>query len=128
MGTNAKYYIESGQAYYDITPLRLTITLSNNPFACSNNSNEITVTHANHNAISGDFVAFSGAATLGSTNITDVILNQEYRINEIVDSNSYKIIARNVSSVVLHCGWNIYTISRSRQWHCSQWRWSFSSC
>jgi|TARA_Y100000816_G_scaffold265515_1_gene225419 hypothetical protein len=99
VGTNAKYYIESGQAYYDITPLRLTITLSNNPFACSNNSNEITVTHANHNAISGDFVSFSGAATLGSTNITDVILNQEYRINEIVDSNTYKIIARNVSSV-----------------------------
>ena len=31
VGTNAKYYIESGQAYYDITPLRLTITLSNNP-------------------------------------------------------------------------------------------------
>ena len=99
VGTNAKYYIESGEAYYDITPLRLTITLSNNPFACSNNSNEITVTHASHNAIAGDFVSFSGAATLGSTNITDVILNQEYRINEIVDSNSYKIIARNVSSV-----------------------------
>ena len=97
VGTNAKYYtLESGQAYYDITPLRLTITLSNNPFACSNNSNEITVTHTNHNAISGDFVSFSGAATLGSTNITDVI-KSEYRINEIVDSNTYKIIARNVS-------------------------------
>jgi hypothetical protein len=32
VGTNLKYYIEWGGAYYDITPIRKTVTLGSNPF------------------------------------------------------------------------------------------------
>ena len=99
VGTSDKYYIEEGQGYYDITPLRTTVTLSNNPFDCTSGSNEIDVLHASHGAIAGDFVTFSGAATLGGSNITGTILNQEYQILSITDSNNYKIIARSVSAV-----------------------------
>ena len=35
LGTTDKYYVEEGQFYYDITPLRLTQTLDNIPFACA---------------------------------------------------------------------------------------------
>lgn len=68
--------------------------------AASNGSSTITVTHANHGAVDGDYVTFSDALSLGG-NITAAVLNQEYQI--IVDgtttSDTYKIIARQVSSV-----------------------------
>ena len=102
VGTSDKYYIEEGQGYYDITPIRTTVTLNNNAFACSNGSSEITVTHASHGAIAGDFVTFSGVAANGmggGSNITQAILQQEYQIHSIEDSNTYKILAREVNTV-----------------------------
>ena len=33
VGTHAKFYVEKGGDYYDITPLRLTATLGSNPIA-----------------------------------------------------------------------------------------------
>jgi hypothetical protein len=45
-----------------------------------------------------DFVTFSGAVSLGG-NITADVLNQEYQINEIVDSSTYKIEAREPNSL-----------------------------
>tara|TARA_R100000353_G_scaffold8717_5_gene10187 strand:- start:802 stop:3036 length:2235 start_codon:yes stop_codon:yes gene_type:complete len=67
-------------------------------FSATNASNQITVTHANHGAVAKDFVTFTNAVSLGG-NITAAILNQEYEINEIVDDNSYKILARQVASL-----------------------------
>jgi hypothetical protein len=99
LGTTDKYYIEEGQFYYDITPLRLTATLANNPLACASGSTEITVTHSNHGATVGDFVTFSGAASLGGSNITAAILNQEYEIYSVENTNSYKIIARSEAAL-----------------------------
>ena len=102
VGTSDKYYIEEGQGYYDITPIRTTVTLNNNAFACSNGSSEITVTHASHGAIAGDFVTFRGVAANGmggGSNITQAILQQEYQIHSIEDSNTYKILAREVNTV-----------------------------
>ena len=32
LGTNLKYYIQTGGAYRDITPIRSTVTLASNPF------------------------------------------------------------------------------------------------
>ena len=32
VGTNTKFYIQNGGAYYDITPIRTTTTLGANPF------------------------------------------------------------------------------------------------
>ena len=32
VGTNIKYYVENGGAYYDITPLRASSIINNNPF------------------------------------------------------------------------------------------------
>ena len=98
LGTNDKYYIEEGQGYYDITPIRETTSAGDVTFAASDGSSTITVTDTNHGAVEGDFVTFSGAVSLGGL-ITADVLNQEYKINSIVDSNSYTITAREVNSV-----------------------------
>jgi hypothetical protein len=98
VGTAFKYYINQGGAFYDITPIRDTTAAGDVTFSATNGSDEITVTDANHNAVVNDFVTFSGATSLGG-NITADILNQEYQIYSISDSNNYVIRARQVATV-----------------------------
>ena len=88
VGTNLKFYIESGGNYNDITPLRLTATLTN-PFTATLSSSVITVAHTAHGSATGDFVTFSGATGLGG-NITAAVLNKEYQVT-VVSVNSYTI-------------------------------------
>ena len=89
VGTNLKFYINQGGSYYDITPIRASSTINNNPFVAVLNSSTITVTDTAHGGITGDFVTFSGATGLGG-NVTSTVLNKEYQIT-VVDANSYKI-------------------------------------
>jgi len=99
LGTSSKYYIESGQGYYDITPLRETTAAGGATLAkVANGDPTITVADPSHGAVAGDFVTFSDAVSLGGS-ITAAILNQEYEIDVIVDSNSYQIKAREVADV-----------------------------
>ena len=92
IGTHLKYYIEEGQSFNDITPIRVTTSAGDVTFAATNGSTTLTVTDASHGAVENDFVTFSGAATLGG-NITAAILNIEYQIVRIIDANSYQITA-----------------------------------
>ena len=89
VGTNLKFYIESGGAYNDITPIRASSTINNNPFVAVNGSSIVTVTDTANGCINGDFVTFSGAVGLGG-NITASVLNKEYQIT-YVDDNTYTI-------------------------------------
>ena len=91
LGTNFKYYIQSGVNgfYYDVTPLRNTTTAGEATFAASTGSTTITVTDAGHGAQTGDFVTYSGAVSLGG-NITATILNAEFQITYL-SSNQYTI-------------------------------------
>ena len=98
VGTNLKYYIESGQAFYDITPLRSTTGAGDVTFSATNGSATLTVTDTAHGAIVGDFVTFSGAATLGG-NITANVLNQEYKVLTVPSDDTFTIEAREVASV-----------------------------
>ena len=98
LGTNLKYYIEEGEGYYDITPIRATTTAGGVTFAAVNGSSVLTISDTAHGAVAGDFVTFTGATSLGG-NITAAILNQEYQIATIVNDNSYTIVARAVNTV-----------------------------
>ena len=91
LGTNFKYYIQSGTNgfYYDVTPLRVTTSAGDVTFAASTGSTTITVTDAGHGAQTGDFVTYSGAVSLGG-NITAAILNAEFQITYL-SSNQYTI-------------------------------------
>jgi hypothetical protein len=98
VGTHLKYYINEGGGYNDITPIRETTSAGDVTFAATNGSSTLTVTDTGHGALENDFVTFSGAASLGG-NITADVLNQEYQISRIVNSNSYEVVAREVASL-----------------------------
>jgi hypothetical protein len=91
VGTNLKYYIERGGAYYDITPIRSTVTLTN-PFDTTDGSAVVLVTDLAHGALEGDFVTFSGATAVGG-----LTLNNEYQIS-LIDEDSYNITAETTAS------------------------------
>jgi hypothetical protein len=91
VGTNLKYYIERGGAYYDITPIRSTVTLTN-PFDTTSGSAVVLVTDVAHGALEGDFVTFSGATAVGG-----LTLNNEYQIS-LIDEDSYNITAETTAS------------------------------
>jgi hypothetical protein len=91
VGTNLKFYLENGGAYNDITPIRASSTINNNPFVATNGSATITVTDTSHGAVTGDFVTFSGATGLGG-NIIAAVLNAEYQIT-VLSVNTYTFTA-----------------------------------
>lgn len=97
IGTNLKFYLENGGAYYDITPIRSHATLSN-PFKTTINSTTVVVTAASHGAVTGDFVTFSNVATVGGLD-----LNNEYSIT-YVDANTYNITASSQASATVAAG------------------------
>jgi hypothetical protein len=102
VGTHLKFYVESGGAYYDITPLRDTVSLTD-PFAAVDGSDVLTVTDTAHGAQNGDFVVFSGATGLGG-NVTSDVLNAEFRITEVLTPDTYTVelpVTANASDVGL---------------------------
>ena len=90
VGTNVKFYILNGGAYYDITPVRKTITLTN-PFTATAGSNVIAVYEVNHGCSDGDTVIYSGGGITGlGGNITASVLTGSFQIT-FVDDNNYTI-------------------------------------
>ena len=92
IGTSKKVYLDTGGTISDITGVRLTSGAGDATFAATNTSASITVTENSHGANAGDYVTFSGAASLGG-NITAVVINKEYVIDSITDGNNYKFTA-----------------------------------
>jgi hypothetical protein len=84
VGTNLKFYIESGGSYNDITPIRASSTINNNPFL-GDGTTTVTVTDTAHGAVTGDFVTFSGATGTYATTY-----NAEFQLT-VVNANSYTI-------------------------------------
>ena len=84
IGTDRKLYVYSEGVVNNITPERLSATLSG-PFT-ANGTATITVAHTNHGATEGSFVTYSGATALNGADF-----NAEYEITSIVDANSYTI-------------------------------------
>jgi len=99
LGTESKYYVEQGQQFYDVTPIRKTSTNSIT-FAATNGSSTITVTDANHLAVQGDFVTISGAVSLGGLVIA-AVLNQEYQIDSVPTANTYTITAKDTTGATV---------------------------
>ena len=91
VGTSQRYYIETGNALYNITPYRTAeITLAANPIKTgAAGSGEITITHIAHGAVLNDFVDISGATT--TDGVTAAQINLTHQITTLIDSNSYKV-------------------------------------
>jgi len=96
VGTHLKYYINEGIDYNDVTPLRTTTSAGDVTFSATNGSSTITATDSSHGAVEGDFVTFSGAATLGGL-VTAAVLNQEYQIVSVPTTNTFTFTAKDTS-------------------------------
>jgi hypothetical protein len=96
LGTRVKLYIQEGDVFNDVTPLRATTSAGDVTFAATNGSSTITATDSSHGAVAGDFVTFSGAATLGGL-VTADVLNQEYEIATIPSANTFTFTAKDTS-------------------------------
>ena len=96
LGTHLKYYVELGEAYFDVTPIRKTSTNSITFAKSATGSPLINVTDSSHGAVANDFVTISGAVSLGGV-ITADVLNQEYQITSITNDNVYVISAKDTS-------------------------------
>jgi len=99
VGTESKYYIEQGQAFYDITPIRKTTT-NGVTFSATDGSSTITATDSGHSASVGDFVTFSDAVSLGGL-VTAAVLNQEYEIASVPSSSTYTFVAKDTGGTTV---------------------------
>ena len=91
VGTNLKLYIEAGGYFYDITPLEDETAAGDVTFTATNGSSTITVSDTGNPAVEGNYVTFSGAASLGG-NVTAAILNTNHEIATVVNANAYTIV------------------------------------
>jgi hypothetical protein len=111
VGTNAKFYIEDGGVFYDITPIRVT-NLNTTTFAAVTSSPFsafITVTDSSASSLQvGDFITFSNAVGLGG-NITAGILNQEFQIQSVTSGTVYTIVTRAAGTSVAGLNFTVNT-------------------
>jgi len=91
MGTNSKYYVMGGGAYYDITPVVATVTLTN-PFTTTAGSTAVLVTEIAHGRTNETFVTYSGASAVGG-----ITINGEYQITYLT-VDTYQITAASPAS------------------------------
>jgi hypothetical protein len=114
VGTNLKFYIESGGQYNDITPIRATYTLSS-PFTTATSTNTgttttVTVTDANGGFINNDYVTYycSGAASVTFNGIT-ITTGTQYQITYLT-ATTYTITVTGTASASSAGGGTIYAV------------------
>ena len=107
IGTHLKYYIEEGQTFNDITPIRSTVT-TNVTFTTNTTSgtaSQVIVNSNAHGANVNDFVTITnaeGADAVGGIPASAIgdSSGKEHQIIEIVSSNAFKIdVGSNATSV-----------------------------
>ena len=103
VGTNLKFYIENGGVYNDITPIRVSNTLTN-PFTTTVGSAVVTVTDASGGFENNDFVTFSPSVIVGGVTIFG-----EYQITSLTNT-SYTITASPAAAFATTAGGTIYAV------------------
>jgi len=84
LGTTLKLYVNLGGGYYDVTPIRSSVTLGTDPIATVDETAVITITtSSDHGAVVGDYVTIASATASGG--IGTGSLNKEHRIVALGD-------------------------------------------
>jgi hypothetical protein len=98
VGTNLKYYVNRGGTFYDITPIRSTVTLTNPFSVASAGTSTVNVLDVDHGCTDQSTVIFSGAGITGlGGNITAAKLKGSFQIT-FVDDDNYRITVDAVSN------------------------------
>ena len=103
VGTNLKFYISNGGAYYDITPTQTVHTLTG-PFATVNGSTTVTVTDATGGYINNSYVTFTGSTAVGGLTILG-----EFQITYSAGS-TYTITAASAATSTTSGGGTVYAV------------------
>jgi hypothetical protein len=88
--TNIKFYVDNTSNIIDITPLRRSLTLGNNPIATTNTSNVITITDINHGAVLGDYITISGSSNVNG--ILSTAINKEFVVSNVINVDAYSVV------------------------------------
>ena len=92
IGTNRILYVYSEGAFYDIHPIRVTITGAN--FTSTSGSATVTVTASSavHGLEEDDIVMFDSVSGLSGSTFTDATFeDQKFMVTSVVSSNSFTI-------------------------------------
>ena len=100
VGTNVKVYIEVGGIFYDITPLRTTLTTpdTDDCISTTDDSTVVTVTVTTHGCNTGDYVTISGATTVGGVPADE--LNAQHLITRVDADNFTFTVPTEATSTV----------------------------
>lgn len=91
VGTHLKYYVNEGSRFYDITPIRTTISLGTNPLTTTNGSTTVLVTTpSSHGAVVNDFVTLSGFVS-SVNGIPAAVLNDEFQVVGVPETDEFEI-------------------------------------
>lgn len=98
VGTNLKYYINRGGAFFDITPIRSTVVLTN-PFSVATvGTSVVNVADVDHGCTTNSTVSFSGAGITGlGGNIAAAKLTGSFQVT-VIDDDNYTITVDAVSN------------------------------
>jgi len=83
LGTNVKFMIEEGQDYYDVTPLRTTVSLTDKIFVTSG-STTVRVQDVSGGFTVGSYITIAGSDAVGG--ISTGNLNKEHVITDVGSS------------------------------------------
>lgn len=86
LGTNKKFYIESGGYLTDVTPLRASGTLGANPITTTISSANVSISHTSHGLTKDDIIILDNATAVGG-----ITVDGEYTVVSITDANTYVI-------------------------------------
>ena len=107
VGTSFKFYIENGGAYYDVTPIRASDTLTN-PFTTNTATNSggytTVIVTATPGFANGDYVTFYGASAVGG-----VTVSGEYQITYLTAA-TYSILVAGTASSSTTGGGTVYAV------------------
>jgi hypothetical protein len=107
IGTNTKYYIESGGFYNDVTPFRVFAATgtSANIFSTTNTSANVTVTVTNHNLVAGDVVYFENSSAVDG--IPAAELNTRHLVASVTNANAFVVTVTSVANATSTGGGNV---------------------
>lgn len=89
-GTNRKLYVFANDEWFDVTPIRTTVTGAT--FNTVNGQTLVQINAPAHSAIQGDFVILS-SVTGDPGGIPNASLEAEFQIQSIVDANTFTILS-----------------------------------
>lgn len=110
LGTDSHVYIEAGGVYYNITPIRATLTTpaTDNCVDTTNGSTTVNINVATHGCATGDYVIISGV-TGDPGGVPNAELNTEHEVT-VVDANNFTITVTTAATSTTSAGGTAITI------------------